>query len=242
LKTDVILGELTRRTKDFVTQHLPVSFLRDLVLAEIMVQWYWFKSYFSCSNTSAASTRLPVLAMKSNKVSVYPPNIATPTVKKLRSKARNMYVQDLIKAWDRHGFYRNVPGRTSTYVGLLSESSSVVLDTTTGLMWQRYGSLMRLSWLQAHTHVAKLNERTFAGYSDWRLPTIEELGSLLRAPKVEGSLCIDSVFCENRSCCWSADSVGARAWAMDFSKGAFKSNDLSRENYVRVVREVRRGS
>lgn len=49
------------------------------------------------------------------------------------------------------------------------------IDQQTGLMWARNGNIacIKMDWQVAMEWVKKLN---YGGYSDWRLPTIEELG------------------------------------------------------------------
>ena len=70
----------------------------------------------------------------------------------------------------------------------LSDDGLTVLDTVTGLTWQRSpdtdgdGVLTRrdkLTFAQAQQLPAKLNEAKFGGFGDWRLPTIKELYSLI---------------------------------------------------------------
>ena len=70
----------------------------------------------------------------------------------------------------------------------LSADGLTVLDNVTGLIWQRSpdtdgnGMLNRadkLTLTQAQRLPAKLNAARFGGYSDWRLPTIKELYSLI---------------------------------------------------------------
>lgn len=63
-----------------------------------------------------------------------------------------------------------------------------VFDRNTGLTWQGSpdtngdGQLStddKLTWTNAQAYPAKLNAANFGGYSDWRLPTIKELYSLI---------------------------------------------------------------
>ena len=51
-----------------------------------------------------------------------------------------------------------------------------VTDTKTGLMWKQQHESQQLNWDDAIQHASKSN---FAGYNDWRLPTIQELKSLI---------------------------------------------------------------
>ncbi len=57
-----------------------------------------------------------------------------------------------------------------------------VTDRQTGLMWQRSDSFHELkrgmNWYEALEYVDQKNREKFAGYNDWRLPTMEELSAL----------------------------------------------------------------
>jgi PKD repeat protein len=70
----------------------------------------------------------------------------------------------------------------------LSSDGLTVYDHNTGLTWQRSpdtsgdGSITaadKLSWANAQLRPAVLNTAHYGGYSDWRLPTIKELYSLI---------------------------------------------------------------
>ena len=57
-----------------------------------------------------------------------------------------------------------------------------VTDKRTGLMWQREGcDIMSLRMLRRE--IEKLNNSGFAGYSDWRMPTLAEALSLMEQEK-----------------------------------------------------------
>lgn len=85
------------------------------------------------------------------------------------------------------------PGQDAQYTGnvpsyTLSADGLTVSDNVTGLTWQRSpdtngdGSLNKsdkLTWAQAQAQPAVLNAAHFGGYSDWRLPAIKELYSLI---------------------------------------------------------------
>ena len=60
----------------------------------------------------------------------------------------------------------------STVMGI----NLVLYDQATGLMWARNGNIAgkQMNWDDAMKWVKKL---AYGGYSDWRLPTKEELGS-----------------------------------------------------------------
>jgi len=53
--------------------------------------------------------------------------------------------------------------------------NDTVIDRYTGLIWQQDGSAAMTTWYEAITLVSLWNGRQFGGYSDWRIPTLEEL-------------------------------------------------------------------
>ncbi len=112
----------------------------------------------------------------------------------------------------------------------------VVHDRTTGLMWTRknVGS-KRLTWSDAKTACAAVRE---GGFEDWRLPTIQELLSLLDYSRRQPA--IDSAFeCES-AWYWSATPYSASpsvcAWLVGFSGGGSLYGGQGGEGYVRAVR------
>ena len=60
--------------------------------------------------------------------------------------------------------------------GLVDQGDSTIFDTRTNLYWQQSSSSKQYTWKDAHTYCEKLD---LAGYKDWRLPTIDELKSLI---------------------------------------------------------------
>mmetsp|Transcript_17076 Transcript_17076/g.22554 ORF Transcript_17076/g.22554 Transcript_17076/m.22554 type:complete len:447 (-) Transcript_17076:352-1692(-) len=96
----------------------------------------------------------------------------------------------------------SAPGETDSFYGQDSQYSGyqpcyedngdgTVSDTVTGLMWtQDPGS--RVSWSQGISNVDSLNDENFAGYDDWRVPTVKELYSLILFSGTDVSSAMDS--------------------------------------------------
>jgi len=87
----------------------------------------------------------------------------------------------------------------------------VVLDRATGLMWQQSSSI--LSYNEAENYIHKLNIDQFSGFSDWRLPTLEEAMSLVEPIKNSNFLFIDPIFDFEQSYIWTSDLVKGESWA-----------------------------
>jgi len=58
-------------------------------------------------------------------------------------------------------------------------NDGTVTDYSSGLMWQKEGSDHYMTFKQAERYIAYLNITEFGGYYDWRLPTLDELISLI---------------------------------------------------------------
>ena len=109
----------------------------------------------------------------------------------------------------------------------IDNGDGTITDLATGLMWQQSGS-DGLNYDYAKSYIKNLNRSGFAGYSDWRMPTIPELLSLLEPTRNDGNLSIDPIFSYDYEyfCFWSCDSVGSgAAWIFSIS-GPFRTTGM----------------
>ena len=64
-----------------------------------------------------------------------------------------------------------------------------VTDTTTSLQWTRDdASPDDVTHVEAEAAVAVLNAQSFAGHTDWRLPTVEELFLLADRTRIKPAI------------------------------------------------------
>jgi len=140
--------------------------------------------------------------------------------------------------WTYNGDFCNPTGEfVNTYE---DNGDGTVTDRRTRLMWQQEGSPQPLTWTEAAEYVRKLNEEGFAGHADWRLPTVEELASIMERSWLNDDLFLDPVFSSRQKYCWSADTKGVeRAWKSNFHLGFILDFPMTELNAVRVVRNVR---
>ncbi len=110
-------------------------------------------------------------------------------------------------------------------------------DTKTGLTWQdnKAAAKVQKNWSDAKEYCKDL---TLGGYSDWRLPSIKELQSIVDITKY--SPAIKSGFKHVASgYYWSSSEVvsdSSLAWGVFFGNGGTNFDDKSYKSYVRCVR------
>ena len=125
------------------------------------------------------------------------------------------------------------------------EGDTVVVDNATGLMWHQSGTGHRMARDEAREWVEDLNSEGYAGYHDWRLPTLEEAVSLLESSKKnEDYLYIDPVFSKEQAWIWTGDRYGSVSfWEVRFIAGDVGRGDDMLNSligyFVRPVRSVR---
>jgi serine/threonine-protein kinase len=116
-------------------------------------------------------------------------------------------------------------------------SNATITDRTTGLVWQRFGSEFPMTWHQARQYVEQLNETHFAECRDWRLPTIDELMTLLTEVPQGEDYCIEPIFDQTQKWLWSCDRRSfTAAWYVSCDMGYVAWQDFSGYYYVRAVR------
>ncbi|MDR4509293.1 MAG: DUF1566 domain-containing protein [Candidatus Brocadiaceae bacterium] len=158
----------------------------------------------------------------------------------LRSSYRNLSLSQVhslpyvsLRKKDEWGFY-GYSTVDHNYEKKSINGDSVVIDHTTGLMWHQSGSSDYISWNGAKDWIRNLNNRGYAGYKDWRLPTLEEAVSQLE-PQRRKNLYVDPVFHDEQWGIWTGDIHGSDgAWSVYFSLGNVRWNVKNR--FVRPVR------
>ena len=114
-----------------------------------------------------------------------------------------------------------------------------VTDSTTRRMWQHSGSPFQLQWHQAFDYIEHLNTERFAGHHDWRLPTIDELITLLRDIPRAGDDCMEPIFELSRTWLWSCDRRSfTAAWCVCSDMGFVAWQDFTANFYVKAVRSL----
>jgi len=130
----------------------------------------------------------------------------------------------------------------------------MVRDNVTGLIWENKtddGSIHdkddEYDWQGAQdVFIATLNNDNFGGYSDWRLPTVNELYFIINLDTFDPAINTDYFPNTVSSYYWSSTSTAYNpthaAWHVDFRTGGMFGYNLSYNDYVRAVRGGQCGS
>jgi hypothetical protein len=141
-----------------------------------------------------------------------------------------------------HAFYDKqwnggATGPQHDFATEVSPEGVVIVDRGTGLEWQKQGSGTAMSYEDAEAFVSGLNERRYGGFTDWRLPTLDEAMSLMQ-PEPEQRFHLDPIF-ERASApfVWTADSTPQdRRWVVYYYDGIASPESGQFNAHVRAVR------
>jgi serine/threonine protein kinase len=119
---------------------------------------------------------------------------------------------------------------------LQGRGNGTVWDKTHALLWEQSGSPYPLTWPQAEEYIRGLNQKRFAGRSDWRLPTVDELLSLITAGPQSHSTCLAPPLDPEKTNLWSADRRSfTAAWFVCIDLGYVFWQDFTCLYYARAV-------
>ena len=142
----------------------------------------------------------------------------------------------------------------------LDNGDRTISDLDTGLMWEKKDTENGLhdqsrmyawsdamgDWLSAvngHTSGVSTSHAGLAGWTDWRIPTIAELGSIIDSTVAgcgAGSTCINPVLGPTAQEYWSSSSSGPYADASHFANFMVPfATGLSDRSLLKAVRAVR---
>ena len=113
------------------------------------------------------------------------------------------------------------------------DSDRVIYDAATKLTWQGGNQFSARTWEDAKAYVDTL---IYAGFEDWRLPSLEEAMSLMEPSANEKGRYIDVRF-NDTPWIWTADQYDASsAWVVYFGVGNCLNTHVDNFFCVRAVR------
>jgi hypothetical protein len=179
--------------------------------------------------------------------SVDPKTLKEDTKKYLRATPMTYTKKQVIDMIQKYNFYEahfnpngGFPNR------FVDNRNGTITDNETFLMWQKSGTREMVSWKKAPEYIDRLNNRKFAGYSGWRLPTLEELLTLTEPRHSRQGLYISNFFSQKQGIVGSSDTCTYDGknlpWYVSFLRGISNciSYNLIDEFHVRAVRSMDR--
>lgn len=126
-------------------------------------------------------------------------------------------VSDIIEKWD---FFDAELNPSGNFVNHLHDSGQKTLvDQRTGLMWQR-GGLDITSIRTMTRNIAALNDKGYAGFKDWRLPTLEESLSVMEPQQNGKGVFLNSNFSREQPFVFvAAQRTPGGYWFVDYKQG-----------------------
>jgi hypothetical protein len=167
--------------------------------------------------------------------------VPRPDHRSLRSAPTVLSDKEVGTALVTHGFYdkrMNPAGKgvTHDYAPLVVGDVVVVIDRATGLMWQHDGSERAVTFSSAEEYVRRMNVEKVAGFTDWRLPTMQEVGSLME-PQAHEEFHISPAFRRSAKFIWTADRhPNGCIWIAYFFDAEFACEKPDFNAWVRAVR------
>lgn len=148
--------------------------------------------------------------------------------------------EDLAPLLKKHNFYDsdlNHSGAFDNHFSALGEN--VIVDERTGLMWQR-GGLDIASIRTMQRMITEVNKGEFAGFNDWRMPTMEEAMSLMEPARNSKLMFLNPCFSKEQPFVFvAAQRQPGGYWFVDFKQGrAFWSSGTIPGGFGRLVRKI----
>ena len=175
---------------------------------------------------------------------------------KLRDIPKDLMDYDIKRMIEKYNFYEKDLNESGDFPNdLVDNGDGTITDRATGLMWEKGGSSSALYYGKAKKYVKRLNQENFSGYNNWRIPTLEELWSLMEPGVNEKGQHINAVFTHKQSKCLSRDPSPAGLyrdtmtfnWIANFGKGRIDAIGVEgyyraagpESSFVRAVRTVK---
>jgi hypothetical protein len=150
-----------------------------------------------------------------------------------------MSEEDVCKLVLRHNFFDSKRNPGGSFPSTLVDNGDglTVSDLATGLMWQREG-LDIMSNRMLRKEVERLNRKRFAGFADWRIPSMAQALSLIAPGKNSNGQHVHSCFSPRQPFIFvAATRRPGGYWFVDYKQGcAFWASGTIPGGFARLCR------
>ncbi|MCB2181418.1 MAG: DUF1566 domain-containing protein [Desulfobulbaceae bacterium] len=113
----------------------------------------------------------------------------------------------------------------------VDQGNEIILDTQTDLMWALRDNGKDIAWEEAKSYCEQYNA---GGYSDWRLPTLEELSTIFD-PTSEKKFKTYGPITLTACCPWTSNTRRDRAKTLFFIMGEPNTLKMTSSDYMRAL-------
>lgn len=154
----------------------------------------------------------------------------------IRDKYALISQEDVKELVQNKGYFDKYWNKPGGFENKFESHGLFIVDHATGLIWHQSGSKDFMNLEDAEVWLNELNNDSYAGFNDWRLPTLEEALTLLENKRLNGNLYIDPLFDNWQWCILTGDSLNeSKNWLVAFSGRVDWFDSKVRINYVRPV-------
>ena len=181
---------------------------------------------------------------------------------RLRSNYITLSETDVISMLKQKGFIESKKNPSGKFIHeyelVKIKEDKVILDYATGLMWHPSGSNISINIVfspssrKAKNWLNKLNMKGYAGFHDWRYPTVEEAASLLEKFKWEGPpslsskytkdgyIYVNPIFPLKQKVIWTGDKESSdNNWVVNLYSGEIFPVEFKKSPFIIDIRPVR---
>lgn len=215
---------------------------KSYAIDEALMQWLK-SNVLESDDDSKVELIISELAEESLETDLPRKDGATPDLEKvsLRTSPTSISEGELVGISKKCDFFDTQYNPKGSFTNYLIDNGdrTTVTDLKTGIMWQRGGcDIGAIRHVQSY--VDDLNKQKFAGFNDWRLPTMEEALSLMVPVQNEKGLYLHPCFSKEQPFIFLADQRKPGGyWFIDFKQGTvFWASGTIPGGFGRVCRTV----
>jgi len=190
------------------------------------------------------------LLLKNSKQSIRSDSNTAPKVTKLKKQVasekqittkeldeNSIVSEEILRSYiNNRGYYHlewNTKGKYYKNDFVRRNNNSIVFDKNSNLTWQSSGSKSTMTFKNIQEYIDSVNKEKVGGASNWRLPTIYELYTLLEDGHYRR---VSYEFDVKQNWIWSSSfESSSRIWVIGFHNGACNHYRTVGSNFVRLV-------
>ena len=153
--------------------------------------------------------------------------------------SRNDLSQEFKKKRIFDAIYNNDLDQSIKNLHLITLKDDLVFDSKNKIIWNKSGSKGILKYNETQDWIDDLNNNRYCGFNNWRLPTIEEILSLINPENIKKNRSLlNSLFSDKLDIIWTGDKINKeKYWVLLTNRGTVHPYKLDDRAFVVPVCE-----